>query len=259
MTLKAYRSPDIPSGEIPHGFFTRHGGVSAGFYQSLNCGPGSDDKKAAVVENRRRASRHLAGGEGPLATLHQIHSAKVVVAAQPFPLDNLPKADALVSTTKGLVIGVLTADCAPILFADAKAGVIAAAHAGWRGLLTGILENTIGAMETLGADRKNITAVIGPCIAQASYQVGRDFYHSFISADPGYGDFFSPGKKDRRFFDLEGFVKMRLQAAGLEGVGVLSHDTYRDDREFFSYRRTCHKKEADYGRQLSAICLSGTG
>jgi hypothetical protein len=157
------------------------------------------------------------------------------------------------------VIGVLTADCAPILFADAKAGVIGAAHAGWRGVLAGILENTISVMETLGSDRKNITAVIGPCIAKESYEVGQDFYHSFISADPCYGDFFNPGKKDRHFFDLEGFVKMRLHAAGLEGVAALSLDTYRDDEEFFSYRRTCHKKEADYGRQLSAICLSRTG
>ncbi len=259
MTLKAYTSPDIPSGSIPHGFFTRHGGVSTGLYQSLNCGPGSDDKKEAVVENRRRAPRHLAGAEAPLATLYQIHSGKVVVADQPFPLDNLPKADALVSNTKGLVIGVLTADCAPVLFADTRAGVIGAAHAGWRGVLAGILENTIGAMESLSADRKNILAAIGPCIAKASYEVGQDFYHPFISADPCYGDFFSPGQKDKHFFDLEGFVKMRLHAAGLDEVSALSLDTYREEQEFFSYRRTCHKKEADYGRQLSAICLPDTG
>jgi len=255
MTLKAYSAPEFSSANTPHGFFTRLGGVSGGIYQSLNCGPGSDDSKENVVENRRRAVKHLTGQNTPLATLYQIHSGKVVTTDKTFPLDKLPKADALVTRTPGLVVGVLTADCAPVLFADHQAGVVAAAHAGWRGALAGILENTLAAMEELGAKRKDISAAIGPCIGKACYEVGQDFYDPFVSADPAFGEFFAPGREGKYFFDLEGFASARLRHAGLENVTPLSIDTYQGQDEFFSFRRTTHNGEPDYGRQISAICL----
>jgi len=259
MTIRAYTSADLSSENIPHGFFTRLGGVSGGIYQSLNCGPGSGDSRENVLENRQRVVRHLAGTEAPLATLFQIHSGKVVITDTGFEVGSLPRADALVTKTPGLVIGVLTADCAPVLLADSKAGVIAAAHAGWRGALAGILENTISTMEEMGAARENIAAAVGPCIAQVSYEVGRDYYDKFVSADPAYVEFFTPGQGAKHFFDLEGFVEMRLRRAGIEKVNPMSRDTYSGEDEFFSFRRTCHRRESDYGRQISAICLPSLG
>ena len=255
MAIKAYTTPVFPPANIAHGFFTRAGGVSSGLYQSLNCGPGSDDRPEDVAENRQRVARHLSGRDAPLATMYQIHSNKVVITDKAFTAGSLPHADALVTNTKGLVLGVLTADCAPVLLADSKAGVIAVAHAGWRGALAGVCEETVKSMETLGADRKNIKAAIGPCIGKDFYEVGLNFFEHFMSTNLDYKKFFGPGKRDKFYFDLASFVKLRLEGAGVKGVYTIALDTYREREKFFSYRRMCHREEADYGRQISAIYL----
>lgn len=235
-----------------HGFFTRAGGVSDGLFASLNCGPGSDDDPQAVATNRARAAEALGADPAALLTLHQIHSAEVVTITEPF--SERPRADALVTGRPGLALGVLSADCAPVLLADAAEGVIGAAHAGWRGALSGVLEATVAAMRILGA--RSIQAAIGPCISQRVYEVGPDFLDAFRAEDPDHTRFFAGGAGDRLLFDLPGFCLSRLRAAGVEASWT-GQCTYSDEARFFSYRRATHRAEPDYGRLLSAIMLPG--
>lgn len=240
---------------LRHAFFSREGGVSEGLYASLNGGLGSNDDPAHVTENRRRMAEQLGVPSAQLISVHQVHSPDVVVATGPWNGSPRPKADALVTRTEGLAISVTTADCGPILFVDPNARVIGAAHAGWKGALTGVLEATIDAMEKLGADRGGIVAAIGPLIRQSSYEVGQEFVERFIEADAENGVFFLPGARDgHAMFDLAGFIRMRLENAGVLMIDDLGLDTYADDR-FFSYRRSVHRKEADYGRHVHAIAL----
>jgi len=246
---------DLPG--IRHGFFTRQGGVSGGIYTSLNCGLGSKDDPTPVRENRARVAGALGVPGAPVLTLYQIHSATALVVDAPFPAGAVPKADALVTRTPGIVIGALAADCTPVLFADPQARIIAAAHSGWRGALGGILESTIATMEQLGARRDQIRAAVGPCINQTAYEVGPEFEAEFIKTDPDYDGFFvraSPA--DRPHFDLPGFVEHRLTRSGIGWVERQSRCTYQNESLFFSYRRATHRKEPDYGRQISAIVLA---
>lgn len=243
---------------ISHGFFTREGGVSSGVYASLNCGHGSNDDTGTVTENRRRVAAALGAGRAEdVLTVHQIHSATAIVADGPIARGALPKADAVATRTPGLVIGALAADCAPVLFADPQAQVVAAAHAGWRGALAGITDAAVEAMEGLGADRRRITAVVGPCIGPAAYEVGPEFEAAFLERDGAYGRFFTrPKSGGRPFFDLPGFVVHRLEVARLGTVAAAAPCTYADDSRFFSFRRTTHRGEADYGRHISAIVVT---
>lgn len=236
---------------IPHGFLTRAGGVSTGIVSGLQMGHGADDDPAAVAENRRRAIEAVLPG-APLATVFQVHSPDAVVATAPWPFEERPKADALVTDRPGLLLGIVTADCAPVLFADREAGVVGAAHAGWRGAHGGVVENTVAAMESLGARRDRIAAAIGPAIAQASYEVDAPFRANFTDADER---FFAPGRPDRWQFDLEGYVASRLEAAGVGTIEPLGLDTYSDEARFFSHRRSVHRGEPNYGRQISLIGL----
>lgn len=237
-----------------HGFLTRRGGVSSGLFASLNVGLGSSDDRAAVQENRRRAVEAVAPGAA-LVTLHQVHSATVIPVTAAFPDDARPHADAMVTATPGIALGILTADCAPLLFADAEAGVIGAAHSGWKGALADIGPATVAAMEQLGARRDRIVAAIGPTIAQRSYEVDLAFMARFCATDPAHEAFFIPGKPGHAQFDLEGFIAARLAAAGVRTVVAMGLDTYPDEARFFSFRRTTHRAEPDYGRQLSLIAL----
>ena len=238
--------------QISHGFFGRTGGVSTGIYDSLNCGPGSGDEPGAVTENRRRVAARM---NGELVTLHQIHSDRTVAVTGPWQ-GECPQADAMVTATTGLALGILTADCAPVLFADPQARIIGAAHAGWKGALGGVIESTLAAMETLGADRARIAAAVGPCIAQDSYEVGAEFRARFTAADSANIRFFAASDKPDYFrFDLEGYVVHRLAAAGVANVEPLGADTYAREADFFSFRRTTHRKEPNYGRQISVIAL----
>ena len=238
-----------------HGFFTRVGGVSEGLYAGLNAGSGSADDPANVHENRRRIAGWLGADPAALSGCHQVHSADVVAVDAPVPAGGRPKADALVTATPGLPIAVLTADCAPVLFADAGAGVIGAAHAGWKGALTGVLENTVDAMIALGANRPAIHATVGPTISQVNYEVGPEFGDRFLAAEPDHARWFAPSvKADHFMFDLPGFCVARLAAAGV-AASATGRCTYADEARFFSYRRTTHRGEPDYGRQMSAIML----
>lgn len=239
---------------VRHGFLTRRGGVSSGLFASLNVGLGSSDDRAAVAENRRRAVEAVAPGAA-LVTVLQVHSATVLPVTAAFPDEARPPADAMVTATPGLALGILTADCAPILFADAEAGVIGAAHSGWKGALADIGPATVAAMETLGARRDRIVAAIGPTIARASYEVDEAFRDRFCAADPENDAFFAAGKPGHCQFDLEGFIAMRLAMAGVRTVVAMGVDTYPDEARFFSFRRTTHRAEPDYGRQLSVIAL----
>ena len=239
---------------VRHGFVGRRGGVSSGIFDSLNVGLGSSDSAALVAENRRRAVEAVAPA-APLVTLHQVHTNIAVPVTAAFADVDRPRADALVTATPGLALGILTADCAPILLADAEAGVIGAAHAGWKGALHDIAGATVTAMEALGARREHIVAVIGPCIALASYEVDAGFRERFLSDNRGHDRFFVRGRSDRFQFDLEGFVAMRLASAGVRQVAALGIDTYPDAARWFSYRRTVHAGETDYGRQISLIAL----
>lgn len=243
---------------IPHGFLGRRGGVSTGIHSGLNVGVGSEDDPEAVTENRRRAAEAVLPGAA-LATVYQVHSADVVVVDCAVPLDQRPAADALVTTSPGVLLGILTADCAPVLFADAEAGVIGAAHAGWKGALGGVTDRTIAAMCTLGADRSRIRAAIGPCISRASYEVDEGFAQRFEADDPANERFFSPGRAGHYQFDLEGYVAHRLAAAGLAKVTALGLDTYADAAGFYSFRRATHRGEPGYGRQISLIGLPISG
>lgn len=240
--------------EVPHGFLGRRGGVSGGILAGLNVGLGSSDDRAAIAENRRRAVSAIAPG-AQLVTLHQVHSPDVVVATAAFPDDARPHADALVTDRPGLLLGILTADCAPVLFADAKAGVIGAAHAGWKGAIGGVLAATVDAMEKLGADRSRIAAAIGPCIAKSSYEVDEAFRQRFLDANPENERFFADGRAGHAWFDLEGFNAAALAVAGVSRIAALGLDTYGAPDRFYSFRRATHRQEPDYGRQLSAIGL----
>ena len=238
-------------GDVAHGFLGRAGGVSTGALSGLNCGWGSGDDRAAIAENRARAVAAVLPG-ARLVTVHQVHSADVVVAGD-WPDDNRPPADALVSDRPGTLLGILTADCAPILLADVEAGVIGAAHAGWRGAVAGVAASTIAAMEQLGAKRARIAAAVGPCIAQRNYEVDHDFAERL---DPENDHFFTDGPAGKPHFDLERFVVASLAAAGITRIEALGLDTYAAPDRFFSYRRATHAGEPDYGRQLSLIGLA---
>lgn len=252
MTLEFITSDSLAP--LRHGFFTRKGGASSGIFEGLNCGPGSSDLETAVTINRARVAGAMEVAPDHLVTINQVHSPDVVTLSAP-PEDGRPRADAMVTATPGIALGILTADCQPILFADAKAGVIGAAHAGWRGSLAGVLEATLDAMEALGAARGAIHAVIGPCISQRAYEVGPEFLDDFLAEDPGYGRFFAQGEGDRMLFDLPGFGLYRLREAGVGQAEWTRHCTYSDPARFYSYRRTTHKGEADYGRLISVIRL----
>ncbi len=240
-------------GPIRHGFFTRRGGASSGVFAGLNCGNGSSDQSDVVAINRARVASALAATPADLCGLHQVHSARAVRATpgQTPP----PEADGIVTDTPGVVLAVLTADCQPVLFADPNAGVIGAAHAGWRGALDGVLEATLDAMEALGADRSDIVAVIGPSISQAAYEVGPEFLDDFVAEDPDNTRFFANGRGDRMQFDLPAYGLHRLRTAGVGHAEWTRHCTYADPDRFYSYRRTTHNGEADYGRLMSAIRL----
>ncbi len=236
-----------------HGFFTRKGGASSGVFAGLNCGPGSSDQVDIVAINRARVAKAMGIAPGSLLSLRQVHSARVVTIDRPFgvhPFAERPEADGMVTATPGLGLGILAADCAPVLFA--ADGVVGAAHAGWRGALGGVIEATVAAMEALGA--RDIRAVVGPCISQRAYEVGPDFLDTFRSQDDGYTRFFAPGKGDRLMFDLPGFALARLRGAGVTASWT-GHCTFSDPVRFFSFRRTTHAGEADYGRLISVIRL----
>ena len=244
---------------IKHGFFTRSGGVSSGIYASLNCGFGSSDRASDVAENRRRVAHALSMAATDLVTTRQIHSPDAVTVAAPWQPDDAPKADSLVSDRPGIALGVLAADCAPVLFADTQAGVVGAAHAGWRGALDGIIEATVAAITALGARRQHICAAVGPCIAQSSYEVGPDFPAPFHAADPDNASFFIPASRPNHWqFDLPGFVLQQLARAGIADSAAIAEDTYTSPARFFSYRRATHQAEPDYGRNLSVIGLAAT-
>ena len=249
-TLEIITSDALP---VRHGFFTRKGGASSGIFSGLNCGTGSTDQTEIVAINRARVAEAMGLGPEALVTVHQVHSARALPVTG--PLSIRPEADALVTATPGLLLAVLTADCQPVLFADPKAGVIGAAHAGWRGAVDGVLEATLDAMEGLGAKRQNITAVIGPTISQAAYEVGPEFFDRFRAEDEGSIRFFANGTGDRMLFDLPGYGLHRLRAAGVGHAEWTGHCTYRDPDRFYSFRRTTHAGEADYGRLIATIRL----
>ncbi|QCI63741.1 peptidoglycan editing factor PgeF [Phreatobacter stygius] len=240
---------------IRHAFFTREGGVSEGIYGSLNAGIGSNDAPENVRENRRRMTEALGVADNALISCFQIHSPDVVVAEKPHDGGDRPRADAVVTRVAGLACGVAAADCGPVLFADAEAGVVGAAHAGWKGALGGVLEATIQAMEGLGAARGRIQTAIGPLIRQPSYEVSQSFMDQFLAVDSSYSRFFADGKPGHGQFDLPGFIGHRLAAAGIGMIDDLGLDTYSDPERFFSYRRTTHRREPDYGRHIAAITL----
>jgi purine-nucleoside/S-methyl-5'-thioadenosine phosphorylase / adenosine deaminase len=243
---------------IRHAFFTRAGGVSGGLYASLNGGTGSKDDAAHIAENRARMAAALGVEPDRFLTVYQIHSPDVIVAETPWPADARPRADAIVTRMRALAIGVTTADCGPILFADPKAHVIGAAHAGWRGALSGVIEATVAAMERLGAARTDIRAAIGPMIRQSNYEVGADLIARFAAKDGASSRFFAPAARDgHALFDLSGYVAARLARAGVGHVEDLGLCTYADPDRFFSYRRTTHRAEPDYGRHVNAIVLTG--
>ena len=246
----------VSLGEFAHGFLGRRGGVSTGELAGLNVGYGSNDDRSAIDENRRRAVAALLP-DAKLATVHQVHSAEVVHVEAPWIQGERPRADAMVTARPKLLLGILTADCAPVLFADARARVIGAAHAGWRGALAGVTDSTIAAMERLGARRDDIHAAVGPCIAQPSYEVDETFREQFVRADSNNARFFGAGPAGKPHFALESYIVHRLVAAGIGEVEALNLDTYADPDRFYSYRRATHRGEADYGRQLSAIAIGG--
>ena len=243
---------------VRHAFFTRQGGVSEGVYASLNCGFGSNDDPGRVAENRARVTARLGLAAETLVTAYQVHSAEVVSVAESWPPARAPKADGMVTRTRGLALGILTADCVPVLLVDAAAGVIGAAHAGWRGAIGGILEATARAMERLGARLSATVAVVGPCIHQSSYEVGADLRDAVLAADREGDDLFRTGARSGKYqFDLPGFIVRRLQRLALGAVARVAADTFADEKRFFSYRRSVKRGDADYGRELSAIALAG--
>ena len=251
MTVEVIRSGLIA---VPHGFLGRRGGVSEGVCAGLNVGLGSDDSREAILENRRRAVEAVVPG-ARLVTVHQVHSGDALAVTEPWPDDARPRADAMATDRPGLALGILTADCAPVLLADSEAGVIGAAHAGWKGAFGGVVESVVATMETLGADRGRIAAAVGPAIARRSYEVDEAFHRRFAEADPETDRFFTAGRDGHHQFDLEGYVAARLAGAGIGRVEALGLDTYADPDRFFSYRRATHRAEPTYGRQISLIAL----
>jgi hypothetical protein len=242
---------------IRHGFFTREGGVSGGLYASLNGGVGSKDNIEHVAENRARMAAAIGVTPDRFVTAYQIHSPHVVVVETPWTAETRPRADAIVTRMRALAIGISTADCGPVLLADPKAHVIGAAHAGWRGALTGVVEATIEAMERLGATRGEIRAALGPMIRQQNYEVGNDLIERFRGEDPASSRFFAPAARDgHALFDLPGYIDSRLTRAGIRYIEDVGHCTYADPDRFFSFRRTTHRGEADYGRHVNAIALA---
>ncbi len=241
---------------IKHGFFTREGGVSTNLYNSLNAGQGSSDVPENVAENRSRVAGALSVLPQNLVSVHQVHSDTVAVVTEPWQADNRPKADSMVTNVPNLALGILTADCGPVLFADSTARVIGAAHAGWKGAVSGVLENTVAAMEKLGAKRKNITACLGMTISQANYEVGQEFFEQFLVQNTNNKLYFKPSKTPgHHMFDLPAYITMRLTQAGIGTVKNLNFCTYADEQRFFSYRRATHRNEPDYGRHISAIAF----
>lgn len=242
------------SNAIQHGFFTRSGGVSKGIYEGLNVGIGSDDDQSDIAQNRAKIAEHFSQPHDNLVTLYQIHSPTALIVKDTISGER-PKADAIVINQPGLIAGILTADCGPVIFADEKAGVIAAAHAGWQGATGGVLENTITTMETLGANRANITAVLGPTISQKNYEVGPEFVERLNALSTDNAQWFIPSNDpDHAMFDLPGYIVERLTRSGVDASWT-GHCTYEQPDQFFSYRRKTHNSEADFGRQISAICL----
>jgi polyphenol oxidase len=237
---------------VSHGFLGRSGGVSTGIYAGLNIALGSKDDRNAVIENRRIAASAVLP-DAALARVYQVHSADVITITHAPDQYDPPKADAMVTQTPGILLGISTADCVPVLFAERDAGVVGAAHSGWKGAISGVNEATLAAMEALGAQRSRITCAIGPCIAQKSYEVDDAFFRRFASVDPANERFFASGKAGHHQFDLEGYVASRLAAAGVRKIECLSEDTYTQPDRFFSYRRSCHLAEPDYGTQISLI------
>jgi hypothetical protein len=253
MTFASPKLAALPG--LRHAFFSRDGGVSEGIYAGLNGGLGSNDDPAHVAENRRRMAAQIGVDPARFLTVHQVHSPDVAVATAPWDTASRPRVDAMVTQVEGLALGVTTADCGPVLFADPEARVIGAAHAGWKGALTGVLEATIDAMEKLGADRTQIQVAIGPLIRQPSYEVGAEFVERFVREDGENSLFFIPSARDgHAMFDLAGYIRMRLTRAGVGGIDDTGIDTYPDER-LFSYRRSVHRGEPDYGRQIHAIVL----
>ncbi|MER5172271.1 peptidoglycan editing factor PgeF [Thioclava sp. GXIMD2076] len=250
-TLEILTSPLLRP--VRHGFFTRKGGASSGIFSGLNCGVASSDLSSAVEVNRARVAEAMEAEPAQLASMRQVHSALAAVVED--PAQPAPEADGLVTKTPGVVLSVLTADCQPVLFSDPEAGVIGAAHAGWKGALGGVLEATVEAMETLGAERGRICAVIGPCISQAAYEVGEEFMETFLMKDPAYSRFFAGGPNGRPMFDLPSFGLQRLRDAGVGQAEWIGRCTYAEPDRFYSFRRTTHAKEADYGRLISTIRL----
>jgi len=252
--IEAIKSQSLAG--LAHAFFTRHGGVSEGVYASLNGGIGSNDDQGLVAENRRRMARHLGIGADHLLIPYQVHSAEALIIDKPFSAEARPRCDALVTATRGLGLGITGADCGMILLADVERRVIGAAHAGWKGALTGILETTLDQMERLGARRRTIAAVLGPTIGPKSYEVGEEFFARFLAAAKDHAQFFTPSPRPGHFmFDLPSFVGFRLSAAGIGYFEDLRIDTYADETPCFSYRRSVHRKEPDYGRLVAAIAL----
>ncbi len=253
--LQAQSLSKLPG--IRPGFFTRAGGVSEGVYESLNGGVGSEDSPAKVAENRARMAKHLGVAPDRFLTCYQIHSPEVVVAETPWPSNERPRADAIVTRTPNLAIGISTADCGPVLLAEPEARVIGAAHAGWRGALTGVIEQTVAAMEKLGAKRGRIVAAAGPMIRQPNYEVGQDLIDRFVATDPNTIRFFKPAQRPgHSMFDLAGYVVSRLRRAEIAEIEDLGHCTYADPAQFYSYRRATHRAEPDYGRHINAIALT---
>jgi polyphenol oxidase len=241
---------------IAHGFFTRAGGHSTGLFTSLNCGLGSADDPELVAMNRAVVARALGVAEGQVATAHQVHSAEATEVTKPWTIDSRPRIDGVVSRTKGLAIGVLTADCGPVLFADGEAGLVGACHAGWKGALIGITDSTIALMEKLGAKRERMVAVLGPTIGKESYEVGPEFPEAFLKQNADHTRFFKPSVKVGYYmFDLPAYLMLRLKEAGVGVTRNLGLDTYADEAQFYSYRRATHRGEKDYGRLMSAIAL----
>lgn len=251
MTLEILTSDSLAP--LRHGFFTRKGGASSGVFQGLNCGTGSSDQTEIVAINRERVAGALGVDATHLVGVHQVHSADAVTVSG--PQHEKPRADALVTATPGIALSVLTADCQPVLFADAEAGVIGAAHAGWKGAMSGVLEATVDGMVSLGATRSAIRAVIGPSISQRAYEVGPEFFDDFLTEDPDNTRFFAGGDGDRMHFDLPAYGLARLRAAGIHSAEWTRHCTYFDADRFYSYRRSVHAKDPDYGRLISAIVL----
>ena len=240
---------------IAHGYFGRRGGVSTGELASLNCGLGSGDDPALIAENRRRVADAVLPG-ATLTGVYQVHGNRCIIVDDKSDLTARPEADALATRTPGIVLGILTADCVPVLFADRDTGVIGAAHAGWKGALAGVTDATLAAMESLGARRANMAAAIGPCIGRASYEVDGAFVERFTADDPANERFFAAGKPGHAMFDIAAYVAARLAAAGVTRIAIGGQDTYALQQDYFSYRRACHKGENSYGRQLSVIGLS---